>query len=81
MSSVRLVCAVGLHRKFIASELGGIIGKDLVTKCGPAMLFNHDAEDADQMVYLGETGRHQEVEVNRLVIDSDRLIYICEVEE
>jgi nickel-dependent lactate racemase len=77
-SNVRLVCAVGLHRKFTNSELATIIGEDLAYRFGPSKLFNHDAEDRDNLVFLGETARHQEVEVNRLVVESDQLIYISQ---
>ncbi len=77
-SNIRLVCAVGLHRKFTNRELGTIIGEDLAYRFGPSKLFNHDAEDSDNLVFLGETGRHQEVEVSRLVLESDQLIYISQ---
>jgi nickel-dependent lactate racemase len=41
-----------------------------------SQLFNFDAEDRDNLVFLGETKRRQEVEVSRLVTDSDQLIYV-----
>jgi hypothetical protein len=75
---VRLVCAVGLHRKWTQRELSTIIGEDLAYKSGPNRLFNHDAEDKDNLVFLGETKRNQEVEVSRLVTDSDQLIYVSQ---
>ncbi len=77
-SNIRLVCAVGLHRKFTNRELGTIIGEDVAYRFGPSRLFNHDAEDRDNLVFLGETGRQQEVEVSRLVVESDQLIYISQ---
>ena len=77
-ANVRLVCAVGLHRKFTTSELATMVGQDLAARYGPSKLFNHDAEDRDNLVFLGETKRGQEVEVNRLVMESDQLIYISQ---
>ena len=77
-TNVRLVCAVGLHRKFTTSELAAMVGEDLASRYGPSKLFNHDAEDRDNLVFLGETRRSQEVEVNRLVMESDQLIYISQ---
>jgi nickel-dependent lactate racemase len=74
--NIRLVCAVGLHRKWTTRELGTIVGEDLAYRFGPSKLFNHDAEDKENLVFLGETKRNQEVEVNRLVVDSDQFIYI-----
>jgi nickel-dependent lactate racemase len=73
---VRLVCAVGLHRKWTTRELGTIVGEDIAYRWGPSKLFNHDAEDRENLIFLGETKRNMEVEVNRLVIDSDQFIYI-----
>jgi nickel-dependent lactate racemase len=75
-SNIRMVCAVGLHRKWTTGELATVVGEDLAYRYGPGRLFNHDAEDRDNLVFLGETKRGQEVEVNRLVTDSDQLIYI-----
>ncbi len=74
--NIRLVCAVGLHRKWTTRELGTIIGEDLVYRFGPSKLYNHDAEDKDNLIFLGETKRNQEVDVNRVVTDSDQIIYV-----
>jgi nickel-dependent lactate racemase len=74
--NIRLVCAVGLHRKWTTRELGSIIGEDLAYRLGPGRLRNHDAEDRENLVFLGETERGQEVEVNRALIDSDQFIYV-----
>jgi nickel-dependent lactate racemase len=74
--NIRLVCAIGLHRKWTKEELANLLGDDLVSRSSPSWLFNHDAEDKENVVFLGETKRHQEVEVNRLVTESDQLIYI-----
>jgi len=76
LHNVRLICAVGLHRKWTTRELGTIIGEDIAYRWGPSKLFNHDAEDKENLIFLGETKRNMEVEVNRLVIDSDQFIYI-----
>jgi len=77
-ANIRLVCAVGLHRKWTNTELTTILGDELVLKSSPSKLFNHDAEDKDNLIFLGETKRNQEVEVSRLVTDSDQLIYISQ---
>jgi nickel-dependent lactate racemase len=76
LHNVRLICAVGLHRKWTTRELGTIIGEDIAYRWGPSKLFNHDAEDKENLMFLGETKRNMEVEVNRLVVDSDQFIYI-----
>jgi len=75
-SNIRLICAVGLHRKWTIRELSSILGEDLPYRLGPSRLRNHDAEDRENLVFLGETDRGQEVEVNRALIDSDQVIYV-----
>lgn len=72
---IKLVCATGLHRKWTRREIASTIGSDLVEEFGHR-LFCHDAEDGDNLVYIGETDSGCEVEVNRLVMESDLLIYV-----
>jgi len=74
-SQITLLCANGLHRKFRLSELERILGSQIVKGFGDRILC-HDAEDRDNVVYLGETPSGYEVEVNRLVVDSDLTIYV-----
>lgn len=73
--SVHLVCANALHRKWTDEELARIIGDDLVRRFG-SRLSCHDAEDADNLVHLGTTPNGYDVEVHRLVVESDLTVYI-----
>jgi len=73
---VQLVCAIGLHRKWTHTELASILGEDLVYKSSVSRLYNFDAEDRENLVFLGETDRGHEVEVSRVVTESDQLIYV-----
>ncbi len=70
-----LLCANALHRKFTRRELAKVIGKELGEEFGYRLLC-HDAEDPENLTYLGTTGSGYDVEVNRLVTDSDLTIYI-----
>jgi hypothetical protein len=74
-SNMTLLCANGLHRKFTRRELAKIIGDDLVKAFGYRVLC-HDAEDPEGLTYLGRTDSGYDVEINRLVTDSDLTIYI-----
>ena len=74
--NIRLVCAIGLHRMWTQNELATILGDELASRASVSQLFNFDAEDRDNLVFLGETKRGHEVEVSRLVTDSDQLIYV-----
>ena len=74
--NVTLVCANALHRMFRPAELARLIGPELVAEFGPRLLC-HDAEDPALMVDLGRTAEHgYEVEVHRLVVESDLTVYI-----
>ena len=54
---ITLLCANALHRKWTPSELATILGPDLTTAFSPSHLLCHDAEDREQLVFLGETER------------------------
>jgi len=70
-----LLCANALHRKFTRWELAKVIGQNLVEEFGYRLLC-HDAEDPENLSYLGTTISGYDVEVNRLVTDSDLTIYL-----
>jgi hypothetical protein len=72
---VTLLCANALHRKFTRGELGKVIGKELVQEFGYRLLC-HDAEDPENLSFLGATRSGYDVEINRRVTDSDLTVYI-----
>ncbi|HEX2032026.1 MAG TPA: lactate racemase domain-containing protein [Actinomycetota bacterium] len=72
---VTLLCANALHRRFTHAELGGILGADVVRRFGDRLRC-HDAEDPDRLVHLGTTARGHDVEVHRLVAESDLTVYL-----
>ena len=72
---VTLLCANALHRKFTRGELGKVIGKELVQEFGYRLLC-HDAEDPENLSFLGVTRSGYDVEINRRVTDSDLTIYV-----
>jgi lactate racemase len=75
-ADVTLLCANALHRKLRPSELGRLIGHDLVTEFGERLLC-HDAEDRANLVDLGTTAPHgYPVEVHRLAVESDLTVYV-----
>ncbi len=74
-SRVTLLCANALHRRFTPKELASILGKPLVDEFGDRLTC-HDAEDRENLVYLGQTPSGYDVELNKRVVDSDLLIYV-----
>ncbi len=73
---IRLVCAIGLHRKCTPAELRRLLGRRVWRALGPSRIFNHDAEDPDGIVDLGRSRKGHVVQVNRRVTESDLLIYV-----
>ena len=72
---VTLICANALHRKFREPELANMLGDALVREFGER-LFCHDAEDASQLVHLGQTPEGYDVELSRYVVEADLTIYV-----
>ena len=72
---VTLVCANALHRKWTHEELSAGLGEELVARFGDRLQC-HDAEDADNLVHLGNTLEGYDVEVHRLVVECDLTIYV-----
>jgi len=75
-ADITLVCANGLHRKNTRPEMEAYLGADLVRRFPPSRLVNHDAEDPEQMVHLGETEDGDVVEINRRVLEADLVIVL-----
>lgn len=73
---IRLVCAVGLHRKWTPRELKHLLGRRIWSEMGPSRIQNHDAEDPRGVCELGVSKEGRTVEVNRLVKDSDLIVYV-----
>jgi hypothetical protein len=73
--NVRLLVANALHRKWTRTELASALGP-VLSLLPPQRLQNHDACDPEQIVFLGETERGFEVELNRAVMESDQFVYV-----
>jgi len=69
------MCANSLHRKYRIEELTELIGADLVKRFGPR-LMGFDAEDRDALVYLGKTPGGYDVDVSKLLVESDLTVYV-----
>lgn len=74
-NQITLLCANALHRKFRLLELEKILGSR-VTKAFGDRIICHDAEDPDNLIYLGKTPSGYDVEINKKVVESDLTIYI-----
>lgn len=73
---VTLICAIGLHRKNTREEFRRYLGDRIVDRFPGSRLVNHDAEDPEGIVDLGETEHGDVVQVNRDVVEADLAIMI-----
>ncbi len=73
---ITLVCAIGLHRKNSRDEFRDYLGSDIVDRFPGTQLVNHDPEDPEGNVLVGETAHGDVAEVNRDVAGADLAIMI-----
>jgi lactate racemase len=77
VDDVHLIAALALHRRMTEGELRHALGDRIYDAFAPrGLLYNHDAEDPDNLAFLGETDRGEEVEINRRAAESDLLVYV-----
>jgi len=77
VDDVHLIAALALHRRMTEAELRHALGDRVYDAFAPSgCLYQHDAEDPDQLVYLGETAHGEEVEINKRAAESDLLVYV-----
>ena len=76
VDDIHLIAALGVHRHMTPGELKQVVGPRVFKAFHPNRLYNHDAEDRDNLVVLGSTRHSEEVEVSRRVAESDLLVYV-----
>ena len=75
VDDVHLIAALCLHRRMTEDELRHAVGDRVYDAFAPSgRLYNHDAEDPDGMVLVGETNHGEEVQLNKRL----SLIHISE---
>jgi hypothetical protein len=77
VEDVHLICALALHRRMTEAELRHAVGDRVYDAFAPrGLLYQHDAEDPDNLTYLGTTPEGEEVEMNKRAVESDLLVYV-----
>ena len=75
VDDVHIIIANSLHRKMTAWEMKRMVGAEIYDEFYPERYYNHDAEDPDGMVVLGETRHKEPLRMNRRCAESDLVIY------
>jgi hypothetical protein len=77
IDDIQLVAALALHRRMTPAELRRTVGPRLFDAFhADGRLTNHDAEDPDGNVVVGETAHGEPVTLNRRAAESDLLVYV-----
>jgi lactate racemase len=76
VDDVELVSANALHRRMTAKEMERIVGERVFRSFWPDHLRNFDAEDPDDLEFIGTTDKGEEVEISRRAATSDLLVYV-----
>src|ERR671918_260992 len=77
VDDVHLIAALALHRRMTEAELRQAVGDRVYDAFAPHdLLYNHDAEDPDNMALLGTTPQGEEVQISRRAAESDLVIYV-----
>ncbi|MFN0089419.1 MAG: lactate racemase domain-containing protein [Acidimicrobiales bacterium] len=77
VDDVHIIAALALHRRMTEAELRHAVGDRVYDAFAPAgLLYNHDAEDAENMVVLGATPHGETVQMSRRAAESDLLVYV-----
>ncbi|MDH3707114.1 MAG: nickel-dependent lactate racemase [Acidimicrobiia bacterium] len=77
VDDIHIIAALALHRRMTEAELRHAVGDRVYDAFSPHdALYNHDAEDPDGMVLLGETDHGEEVQMSRRAAESDLIVYV-----
>jgi hypothetical protein len=75
VDDVHIIIANSLHRKMTEWEMKRMVGAEIFDEFYPDRYYNHDAEDPDGLVVLGETRHKEPLRINRRCAESDLVIY------
>ena len=77
VDDVHLIAALALHRRMTEAELRHALGDRVYDAFAPSgALYNHDAEDLENLTHLGDTKHGEKVIINKRAADSDLLVYV-----
>ncbi|MEO7571365.1 MAG: lactate racemase domain-containing protein [Acidimicrobiales bacterium] len=77
VDDVHLIAALALHRRMTEAELRHAVGDRVYDAFAPhGLLYNHDAEDPDNLAFIGATPHGEEVEISKRAAESDLIVYV-----
>ncbi|HEX2424443.1 MAG TPA: lactate racemase domain-containing protein, partial [Actinomycetota bacterium] len=76
VEDLKIIIANSLHRRMNSDEIKHTVGERVHRSFFPKDLTNHDAEDRDNLTYMGTTDQGEDVEINKRVAESDLVVYV-----
>ena len=77
VDDVHIIAALGLHRRMHEYELRHALGDRVYDAFHPrGTLYQHDAEDHDNLTVIGTTPEGEVLEINKRAADSDLIVYV-----
>jgi hypothetical protein len=76
VEDLKIIIANSLHRRMNSDEIKHAVGERVHRSFFPKDLTNHDAEDRDNLTYMGTTDKGEDVEINKRVAESDLVVYV-----
>ncbi|MGI8791848.1 MAG: lactate racemase domain-containing protein [Acidimicrobiales bacterium] len=77
VDDVVLLAALALHRRMTDAELRHMLGDRVFDAFAPhGLLQQHDAEDPENLLEIGETEQGEVVEINKRAATSDLIVYV-----
>lgn len=76
VDDITMIVALSLHRRMTDAEIRRMVGPRIFREFHPDRLYNHDGEDKENMVRVGETRHGEKVTLNRKAVEADLVIYV-----
>jgi hypothetical protein len=76
VDDVEIVAANSLHRRMTETEIEHMVGERVMRAFYPHRLRNFDAEDPEDVMFVGTTDQGEEVELCKRAMESDLLVYV-----
>ena len=77
VDDVHIIAALGLHRRMHEYELRHALGDRIYDAFQPrGTLYQHDAEDLDNLAVIGTTPEGEVLEISKRAADSDLIVYV-----
>jgi len=76
VEDIHIIVATAVHRRMTDAEIRRMTGDKIFNEFHPKRLYNHDAEDRNNMVEIGETKLGEVVQLSRRAVESDLTIYV-----